>query len=344
MKFELSRLSDTGGRGDSERLRDTKRESAEKPSAEAEKRPYPAAEYCRTVDDALEGKHYQHWESDAARENNRRQIDNYDRKKRAVDLASLETQSAVLKEHGSRFTEENLRRIESEFGSNKTEIYNERTFSAEKARDYGTYRVLGLRDVPDGKICIRDNDDLDALRHVATHETMHDLSYQAQDSRAKTEIDARGRLVTETETTMISGLHRIERTDRMADGVSDAPEYRQFNRYLNEGYTELYTIEQMQQRGEFPDCDSYTDEVGWALALREKVGADAVADAYFGGDLESLEERVNNMSSVPDAWKELNRNIDAYHYSRDLRCREAADAILDSLQGPRTYEKRLVRR
>ena len=309
-----------------------------------EKKTLSAADYAKSVDEALETKKYQHWETEADREMNRRKIENYDEKKRAVDRASLQTQRSILMEHGDRFTYDNLSRIQSELGSNKTEIYNNNTFSEEKAPSLWAYNVLGMRDVQDGKICIKDNDDLDALRHVATHETMHDLSYQSADSSVSSVVDENGKMVTSTNTILLSGLHRIEKKERIVDGMSEIPSIKQFNRYLNEGFTELYTIEQMQARGEFPSFDSYTEEVGWAMALREKVGDDIIAEAYFGGDLDALAGRVNGMSSIPDAWNELNKNIDAYHYSRDLMFKRAADDIIDGLQEPKKLEKGLVRR
>lgn len=308
------------------------------------KRTLSAADYAKSVDEALETKKYQHWETDADREMNRRRIENYDEKKRAVDRASLQTQRSILKEHGNRFTYDNLSRIQSELGSNKTEIYNDKTFSEEKAPSLWAYNVLGMRDVQDGKICIKDSDDLDTLRHVATHETMHDLSFQSADRSVSSVIDDNGRVVTSTNTVLVSGLHKIEKKETITDGMSDIPAIKQFNRYLNEGFTELFTIEQMQARGEFPSFDSYTEEVGWATALREKVGNDVIADAYFGGNLDTLASRVNGMSSVTDAWIELNKNIDAYHYSRDLMYKRAADDIIDGLQEPKILEKGLARR
>lgn len=285
-------------------------------------------DYSETIDMALETKQYHHWESDEERDKNRAIIENYDEKKRTVDKASLQTQSSVLKEHDIRFTYENLTRIESEIGSNKIEIYNERTFAVDKDPTFGKYRILGLRDCPDGKICVRDSEDLDTLRHVSTHETMHDLSYQATNHEVETLYDERGRAVTTSDTVLSSGLHRFEKREVTVNGETLEPEINQYNRYLNEGYTELYTIEEMQKRGESPSFDSYTEEVGWAMVLRDKVGSDTIADAYFGGHLDELARRVDSMSDFPKAWEQLNRHIDAYHYTKDKKHREAVNSIL----------------
>ena len=309
-----------------------------------EARKIAASDYSDSIDIALETKQYHHWESDEERDKNRASVENYDEKKRTVDKASLQTQSSVLKEHETRFTYENLTRVESELGSNKIEIYNERSFAADKDPTFGTYRILGLRDFPDGKICVRDSENLDTLRHVSTHETMHDLSYQATNHEVETLYDERGRAVTTSDTVHSSGLHRFEKREVIVDGETLEPEVKQYNRYLNEGYTELYTIEEMQKRGESPSFDSYTEEVGWAMLLREKVGSDIIADAYFGGHLDELAHCVDSMSDFPKAWEQLNRHIDAYHYTKDQKHREAVCSILDSMQGSTIKEKRLVKR
>ena len=112
----------------------------------------------------------------------------------------------------------------------------------------------------------------------------------------------------------------------------------------------MYTIEAMNARGEYPRFDSYTQEVAWSLQLREKVGEEAVARAYFGGDVAQLEDRVNSMSSVENAWTVLNDNINAYHESvtwyrpnGDQNIKRTVDAMIDDLVGSKEYGSRRVR-
>lgn len=68
----------------------------------------------------------------------------------------------------------------------------------------------------------------------------------------------------------------------------------------------------MQERGEDPGIYGYPVERGWAIALREKMGDDMVAHAYFGGDIESLEKSFNSMTDIPNAWEQFNENVDGY--------------------------------
>lgn len=290
-----------------------------------------ANEYTEKIETALHKKEYYHWNSKTEQEINRSKISDYDNKKRSVDKATLQTQSSILTKYRECFDRENILRMSSEFGSNKTEIYNEPYFVTEKAPDVGSFKVVGLRDFPDGKICIRDCEDIIRLKHTATHETMHDLSYQhsAHDVRI---VEADRGIAMISQTDLTSGIHMVQKTEKIVDGESEGIEYKHFNRHLNEGFTELYTIEQMQERGEYPGFDSYTQEVGWAVNLREIVGDELIAKAYFGGDIDGLQQRVDEMSRSPRAWETLNFNIDAYRKIGDLRYKLAADNIIDSLQ------------
>ena len=299
---------------------------------------------------AIDQKEYVHWESPEDREKNRAAIEDYDAKKRAVDKASLMTQRDTLTKYHDCFDQEAVQRMHSELGSNKTEIYNEPLFAAEKAPGDGAYRVVGMRDVRDGKICFRDCDNMDTLKHTSSHETMHDLSYQGAEQDIKHIRAADGEIITVSKTTNHSGIFRLETTRSIHSDGSEAISRSEANRYLNEGMTEMYTIEAMNARGEYPRFDSYTQEVAWSLQLREKVGEEAFARAYFGGDVAQLEDRVNSMSSVENAWTVLNDNINAYHESvtwyrpnGDQNIKRTVDAMIDDLMGSKEYGSRRVR-
>lgn len=299
---------------------------------------------------AIEQKEYVHWETPEERERNRAAIDNYDTKKRAVDRASLMTQKDTLTRYHDCFDQNAVNRMYSELGSNKTEIYNGPYFAAEKASDTGVYRVVGLRDVRDGKICIRDCDNMDTLVHTSSHETMHDLSYQNADQVVSHIPAADGEVITVSKATNYSGIFRVETTWNIHGDGTEASSRMEANRYLNEGLTEMFTIEAMQARGEYPRFDSYTQEVAWAIQLREKVGDEAIARAYFGGDVTQLEAKVNSMSSVDNAWIELNKNINAYHQSvtwyrpnGDLQIKRTVDSMIDDLMGSKEYGSRRAR-
>lgn len=288
-------------------------------------------EYNEKIEAVLQKKEYHHWNSKTEQVLNRSKIYDYHNKKLSVDKASLQTQRSILTKYRDCFDEKNIARMSSESGSNKTEIYNEPYFITEIAPDAGLYKVVGVRDFPDGKICIRDCNDIMRLKHTATHETMHDLSYQDSDHKVCAQ-DAGQSNILISQTDLTSGIHKVQNIEKIIDGKSESIDYKHYNRYLNEGFTELYTIEQMQERGEYPDFDSYSQEVGWAVNLREILGDELIAKAYFGGDIDGLKQRVDEMSSIPGAWETLNFNIDAYNRTGDLRCKFTADDIIDSLR------------
>lgn len=240
--------------------------------------------------------------------------------------------------------------MSSELGSNKTEIYNEPLFVAEKSSGDGAYRVVGTRDIRDGKICIRDCDNMDTLNHTSSHETMHDLSYQGVEQEVSHFRASDNEIITISKSTNQSGIFKFETTRKIHSDGTEVIDRSEANRYLNEGMTEMYTIEAMNDRGEYPRFDSYTQEVAWSLQLREKVGEDAFARAYFGGDVAQLEDRVNAMSSIDDAWIVLNENIDAYHRSvtcqqpnGDLHIKRTVDEMIDDLMGDKKYGRRRIR-
>ena len=77
----------------------------------------------------------------------------------------------------------------------------------------------------------------------------------------------------------------------------------------------MYTIEAMEDAGQTPRFDCYSQDVAWALQLREKTGSDVMSKAYFGGDIDTLKNKVDSMGSEPDTWDNLNSRIEAYHKS-----------------------------
>lgn len=289
-------------------------------------------EYAEKLDRIIEQKEYNHWNSVEDQERNRKLIDNYDYKKRTADKVSLYTQRSILLENRECFDQDNLNRIWSEIGSNKLEIYNENKFAQDLANDSGKYKVVGLRDTRDGRICVRDTDDIKRLSHTATHETMHDLSFQKKESDSNIESDETGKSVIYNREKFISGIHLAETKNIEINGQIEAEKTEHTNRYLNEGFTELYTIREMQKRGENPDFDSYSQEVGWAMQIEEAVGEEIVADAYFGGNLEGLKDEFNKMSRIDDAWEFINYHIDRYHTTNLVKHKNVVDVVLRELE------------
>ena len=292
-------------------------------------------------------KKYTHWETEVDRKQNQDAIIGYDFKKRSVDKATLTTQRDLLIRYGNYFDKPSVERIESELGSNKVEIYNSPYFASHFAQDHGNYIVTGLRTVKDGKICLRDTDNVESLTHTATHEAVHDSSFQRERAGAGTLEGIGGQDIGFSRAENMSGIERIEKLDTTTSEGVERCDLVRVNRYLNEGFTELCTIEEMERRGETPDFTSYTEELGWAYAIRERVGEEIAAGAYFGGDVATLEKKVNSMSDIPNAWRILNDHIDAFHVCDDVQERNQHKKVIEdiilSLRGSREFGGRKVR-
>lgn len=283
---------------------------------------------------AVEKKTYRHWDSPEKMAKNKAEVPNYDEKMHEVDKAALYTKRSVIEAQRDRINEDNYKRIRSELGSSKTEIYSDANFRSMLPNDERHAHVIGMRDMKDGKIQLRDND-IESLKHTSTHETMHDLSFQNAEHNVDTFRTEKGDTISVSETRQTSGIHVYENKKYIQNGEIKRVEENQLNRYLNEGITEKNTISEMLKRGENPSVESYTQEVNWAINLEEKVGKDLIDDAYYGGNIDQLKDRVDSMSSSGNAWEELNQNIDRYHYELDpvakIEYKRNVDVILDEL-------------
>lgn len=302
-----------------------------------------AEKYEDYVSSALEKKEYTHWTSSEQQEVNRQLITDYQFKKIEADRASLLTQKDILTRYREKFDSDGIQRMSSELGSNKLEIYNSEYFLHNISGD-NRPTVIGCREFPSGKICVKDTNDMVSLKHTASHETMHDLSFQSADHRSKTTPLGDGRFQTKSIESLQSGIEKIEKTTLInGDGTTTCSESIK-NYSLNEGLTEMYTVESMQMRGDNPGLSGYTMERAWAITLREKLGDEIVADAYFSGDVDALELSFNQRTNIPEAWNKLNAAIDGYG-----RSKEGSEAskeyyklvwnIFDSLDSTRTLEK-----
>ena len=293
------------------------------------------------IESILEQKEYHHWNTPEEEKRNQIKVNNYEQKKRIADKSSLYTQRSILIEFGDRFDKENIERIGSEIGSNKLEIYNEDSFKDKFGNDPEGYIRTGLREMKEGKICVRDTDDLDRLSHTATHETMHDLSCQKKEHSTISGKNEFGHQIEFSIDNKYSGIHKFEVREVQRDGKLERKEGKEYNRYLNEGFTEYFTIQEMKKRDEEVSFDSYTQEVGWTQNIIDAVGEDTVADAYFGGDIKQIQEKVDSMSDINYAWETLNYHIDSYHVcnntERKMEHKKIVDEIIDSLQSDKDY-------
>ena len=248
---------------------------------------------------------YKHWESEKEAAENRKRVTNYNRKISEVRKTGMQTEKIILERKPEVFDQNARERIEEDLGSNKIEVYDETIFD-KKVGVEKNYKILGTHDF-EGKIRIRDSESIESLKETAIHETIHDMSYQS------VEQDAEKGIVEKR-----SGIRVLtEWYDKMPDGTVEFIDAKVKNRELNEGLTQLYTVETARELSIQPNPNAYPEERVWAERIRQKVGSDVVEKAYFGGDLDALEGAFNERSEAQDAWNSLNEEMKNYRkYSK----------------------------
>lgn len=203
----------------------------------------------------------------------------------------------VTAEFGKMMSEEQRVRIDIESENYRPEVMTEKDYferfpEADPA-------VLGHYD-SEGRVFLKDGDP-ETISHVTTHEAMHLSSYkETDDTKADHEVYR-------------SGIHEVVYDE---DGLSEDN-----NRALNEGITEIYTLRELEKRGEteavsavtaYPEAQQKADE------LQRIVGDETIQKAYFGGDRELLESEVNRLSYGDEtAWKRYSKNVDILEYGTD---------------------------
>lgn len=244
------------------------------------------------------------------------EIKDYSRKKTDIDNAAIYTKESVLAKCGDVIGEAQKERISQEIVPERYEIYNQKFFLETKLAGVPLEQrqnILGYHEVEEHNIALRDSDNSDELKHVATHETMHSLSYQEhlyqQNVDKWSEIETLDYLGEKDR----SGIREITYLNvESISGSAERVRVSDTNSGLNEGLTELYTLREIQNRGDEPGLAAYTQQVNWARKLEACVGENTVIEAYFGGRLENLKNSVNELGEDPHTWDQLSAAIDRY--------------------------------
>lgn len=273
----------------------------------------------QSIDDLLGTAEFHHFDSPEAEKNNQEWIEDYSAKKRTADLAMLKTQRDVLERHHEYIDQDNLERFCCNFGANQLEVYDYIVFENKYLRyddmpQETKDRICGLHKISDGAICIRDTKDMELLKKTTVHETLHDLSYHGE---VIEDVDACSEKIHHEK----RGLHEI--TFRELNEGKTKEYINETGRALNEGVTELLTLEEMEYRRERADVLSYTLEVGWTRRIMERVGRENVERAYFAGDDAQLRACVESRTNDAAFWQRLLGKMDMRHqaYSAEDRVR-----------------------
>lgn len=209
-----------------------------------------------------------------------------------------ETKQSYMREYGKYMNPEQIRRMESEKTLEKLNVITPEEYIN---RFPGVdLNVLGHCD-KEGNIFVKAVSD-NYVIHTVTHETTH-LSSDREISENDKGV-----------TSIVSGFR-----ETVHEGKRKLSDY---NMGINEGITEMYTLRELERRGETEAAmcvKSYSEARVWGERLESLLGSDLVSAAYFGKNKESLESEFNRLNNDDEgAWKEFSADIDVITYGRNL--------------------------
>lgn len=226
------------------------------------------------------------------------ETENVEYEQTLAETAHTETKDHMIESYGIYMSERQREMLEAGETRNQLTVMSREDYETQfSAFPSG---VLGHCD-PEGNIYIKGGSE-ETISHISTHETMHLCANR------ETYTDNTGT------TTTISGFHDVEVTP-FGYVISD------LNRGINEGFTELYTMRELEDRGEQEaaySVNAYPESQEWAQRLEEVVGKELAAKAYFGHGRESLEQEFAKLNQTdPGAWARFSKNVDILEYSDD---------------------------
>ena len=213
-----------------------------------------------------------------------------------AEAAHEQTKSHMLEAYGGVMSETHRAELESSETLNRLTVMSDEDY--EDAFPDVDHNVLGHCD-HEGNIYMKGSSEA-KISHISTHETMHVCA------------DREAIIFPDGHETITGGLHEIE-------VAPDGTIVRDSSRGINEGTTELYTLRELNSRGETEAANSvnaYSESRMWAQRLETLVGGERLEGAYFGGDRETLKQefiRLNDGDT--EAWERFSRNVDTVEYS-----------------------------
>lgn len=242
------------------------------------------------------------WEKQEDEKLNRIIVREYEQKRSAIEKQIRNTADYVYFECKDSLASDPriMERFEEVRNNQQFEIYASMYWQrklGDKVSPGQSGRVLGYHSLEDHGIYLNDSE---MLYEAATHESVHALSYRGEYSMS----DYRG------------AQHLIKRSGiRSIDTFTG----EDIGMGLNEGFTQMYTERVLSYQREMGVpinmCGAYTVETGWAESLREIVGDTAIDKAYYSGDVNEIEQSVNNRLESDSGWLDLCRTIDQYQSS-----------------------------
>lgn len=212
--------------------------------------------------------------------------------------AHEETKQSYMEEYRKYMNSEQVSRLESEETLEKLHVVSpEEYINQFPGVDFN---ALGHCD-KEGNIYVKAVSD-NYVIHTITHETTH-LSSDREICKDDSGV-----------THIVSGLR-----ETLRDGNIKLEDH---NMGINEGITEMYTLRELEKRGETEAAmcvKSYSEARIWGEHLESLLGSETVSAAYFGKNKEAMVREFNYLNNGDKgAWREFSQDIDIVTYSSNL--------------------------
>ncbi len=207
------------------------------------------------------------------------------------------TKQNLMNRYGEQMGEKNLNRLEAHDTRAKIEVLDYRDFH-NKFPDASPY-VIG-RYHNDTVYAV--NDSQDKVNHIVTHETTHLCSHK-ETSFQENEDGSRQSLYA-------SGIFRVETTIDPEGNRHVSVS----NRAMNEGLTEMYTLRELNSRGDWQaanSCNCYGPQRGFCAKLEGILDPGTLEDAYYGGKLDGLKGNMERLTGDPGTFDRISENLSA---------------------------------
>lgn len=225
---------------------------------------------------------------------------------RAQESAEAVNEAVIthnLERYGEMMSPERRAALEGYDASEKITVCSPEAYNAAYSSGAADdFRVMGHSEA-DGTIVIKDMDPA-MTRHTAAHETIHLCAEKPVEPR-------------ESAVARRSGLFECEtRLNERGEPVS----FVESDRGVNEGFTELYALRELEAQGDmsaYNSMTSYFEARQHAERVEVLLGREMTAQAYFGENKESLVLAFDRMCGETGAWERYAKDIDAITYSAD---------------------------
>lgn len=222
------------------------------------------------------------------------------------------TKQNLMNRYGEQMGEQNLSRLEAHDTRGKVEVLDYQDFH-DRFPSAGS-GVIGL--YRDGTVYAV-NGHQDMVNHTLTHETTHLCSHKETSFR-ENEDGSRQSLYA-------SGIFRVETTV----DPEGSRHVNVSNRAMNEGLTEMYTLRELNSRGDWQAANAYNaygPQRGFCARLEGILDPGTLEDAYYGGKLDGLKGNMERLTGDPGTFDRISENLSA------LDNPEQAEAAREALE------------